>query len=169
MLFILMCAAMIVAAAWPKTAVGRMLHRLMVKWPARQLARLEPDKVLPKLTAGRILLVLLVLSGIALAIAVAREDVTILFAQMAPEGIAWFAAFDIAAYLDVVALAILLSATVRLRGMYVALKVWVARSALIRLMRRGRGARTRAPRPDRRTPPPSNDDEPARWDLGLAA
>jgi hypothetical protein len=169
MLIFLLCAAMMVAWGWPQTPVGRVLRRLMVEWPARQLSRLDPDKVLPKLTSGRILLVLLALIAVAAAVLLARNGALVFLAQGLPEGVAWFAAFDIATYLDVMALAIVLSATVRLRSIYVALKAWVARSALSRLMRHGRGARSRSPRPERGLQPPSNDDEPVWWDLGLAA
>lgn len=170
MLTLLLCAAMAVAWRWPQTPVGRMLRRLMVEWPARQLVKLAPGRMLPKLTPGKVLFVLLVLLAVAAAIAVSRTEAVILL-QGAPEGIAWFATFDIAAYLDVIALALMLGATVRLRAIYAALKAWVARSALGRLaarVRGGRGARSRAPRVGRRLPPPSNDDEPAWPAFGLA-
>jgi hypothetical protein len=168
MLIFLLCAAMMVAWGWPQTPVGRVLRRLMVEWPARQLSRLDPDKVLPKLTSGRILLVLLSLFAVAAAVLLARNGALVFLAQGLPEGVAGFAAFDIATYLDVIGLAVVLGATVRLRTIYVALKAWAGRSALGRLVRRGRGARNRSPRPERRPQPPSNDDEPAWWDLGLA-
>jgi hypothetical protein len=168
MLILLLCAAMIVAWRWPQTPVGRVLHRLMVDWPARQLAKLDPGKVLPKLTSGKVLLVLLVLFAAAMAIVVAENDGLMFLAQGLPDGVAWFAAFDVATYLDVIALAVVLSATVRLRAIYAVLRAWVARSALGRLVQRAQGARSRSPRPERKTPPPSNDDEPAWADMGLA-
>jgi hypothetical protein len=168
MLIFLLCMAMMVTWGWPQTPVGRALRRLMVEWPARQLARLDPGKVLPKRPSGRVLLVLLALLAIGAALLLARNDGLIFLAQGMPEGIAWFAAFDIATYLDVIALAVVLSATVRLRTIYVPLRAWVARSALGRRVRRGQSARSRSPRPERKAPPPSNDDEPAWWVSGLA-
>lgn len=171
MLTLLLCAAaMFVAWRWPQTPVGRMLRNAMVDWPARQLAKLNPRKVLPKLTAGKVLFVLLLLIAVVGAITLARTESVILL-QGVPEGVAWFATFDIATYLDVIALAIVLGATVRLQASYAALKAWVARSALGRLAGRlhsGRGARSRSRRNVRRPQAPSNDDEAAWPTLGLA-
>jgi hypothetical protein len=166
MLFFLLCAAMIVAWRWPETPVGRILHRLLVAWPAHQLARL--DDILPKRASGKLLLLLLIVLTVSLAIVVARNDGLIFLAQGMPEGIAWSATFDIATYLDVVALGLMLGATIRLRAVYVALRSWLARTALGRVVRRVSGARTRSPRPERKAPPPSNDEEPAWPGLGLA-
>lgn len=168
MLILLLCAAMIVAWRWPQTPVGRVLHRLMVEWPARQLAKLDPGKLLPKLGSGRMLLVLLLVLAVGMAIEVARSDGMMFLAQVVPDGVAWFATFDIATYLDVVALGVVLGATVRLRAIYAALKAWVVRSVLGRKVRQARGARRRTPHPRRRPPPSSNDDEPAWADFGLA-
>jgi hypothetical protein len=161
MLILLFCAAVAVAQLWPDTALGRALRHCMIDLPARKLA---------ELTVGRVLFVLLLVLFIAVAIALARTEYVVLL-QGVPEGIAWFATFDIATYLDVIALAVVLGATVRLRATYAAFKAWVARSALGRLaarVRGGRGARSRAPRVGRRLPPPSNDDEPAWPAFGLA-
>jgi hypothetical protein len=164
MLILLLCAAMVVVWRWPQTPVGRMLHRLLVDWPARKLERLSPAKVLPKLTSGRVLLLLLallVVVAIALVIAIAGKETMMFLAQGMPEGVAWFAAFDIATYIDVVALGLVLGATVRLRALYSAVTSWAARSAVGRAIRRARGARSRSRRPARIASPPSNDDEPA--------
>jgi hypothetical protein len=166
MLFLLLCAAMIVTWRWPETSVGRVLHRLMVDWPAHQLARL--GNALPRHASGKLLLLLLIVLMVALAIVVARNDGMIFLAQGMPEGIAWFATFDIATYLDVVALGLMLGATVRLRAVYVALRSWLARTALGRVVRRARGARSQSRRAGRRARPPSNDDEPAWAGFGLA-
>ena len=166
MLIFLWCVVMMVAWGWPRTPVGRALHRLMVEWPARQVAKL--DKVVPKLTSGRVLLVLLALFTVAAAILLARNGGLLFLAQSFPEGIVWFATFDIATYLDVIALALVLGATVRVRAIYAALKARFARSALGRRVRRGRGARSRSRSPERRPQPPSNDDEPAWSGFGLA-
>jgi hypothetical protein len=159
MLILLLCAAMVVAWRWPQTPVGRVLHRLMVEWPARRLANLSPGKMLPKLPAGRVLLVLIVLIGIVLAEGVFRGDVMMFLAQISPEGIAWFATFDIAAYFDVVALALMLGATVRLRAVAQALRAWAARVRQAVAVRRLSARSRRARRPVRRPPPRSGDDD----------
>jgi len=167
MLMLLLCAAMIVAWRWPQTPVGRVLHRLMVDWPARLLAKWDPGKVMPKLAAGKVLFGLMIVLAVLGAAALAQHG-AIFLAQGAPEVIAWFAAFDVATYIDVIALALVLGATVRLRAAYAAIRTWLARSTLSRLTRRPGGARSRSPRPERKAPPPSNDDEPAWPAFGLA-
>jgi hypothetical protein len=168
--FLLCAAAMVVVWRWPQTPVGRALRSLMVDWPADKLAKLDPRKALPKLTAGKILFVILLFLAIAAAIALARTEAVVLL-QGVPEGVAWFATFDIATYLDVIAVALVLGATVRLRAIYAAIKAWTMRSALGRLavgLRPSQGARSRSRRDARRPQPPSNDDEPAWPTLGLA-
>jgi hypothetical protein len=170
MLILLLCAAMVVAWRWPQAPVGRALHQLLVDGPALQLAELDLGRVLPKRVAGRVALALLVLLAIGLiAVAIARSDVFFFLAQGMPEGIAWFATFDIATYLDVIAVGLVLGATMRLRALYGAFKAWAARSVAGRAVRRAGSARARAraPRPERKTPP-SNDDEPAWAGFGLA-
>ena len=156
MLFILVCAVMIVAAAWPETPVGRMLRRLMVEWPARRLAALDLGRLVPKRASGRIALLLLILLMVGGLVALARSDSLVMLAQGMPEGLAWFATFDIATYLDVIALAVVLGLTVRLRALYGAAKAWVARSAIGRAVRRVGAKRTaarHAPSARRRRPP----------------
>jgi hypothetical protein len=119
--------------------------------------------------AGRVALALLVLLAIALvAIAIARSDVFVFLAQGMPEGIAWFVTFDIATYLDVIALGLVLGATLRLRAVYGAFKAWVARSVMGRATHRRRSARSRSPRPERNAPPTSNDDGRAWAGFGFA-
>jgi hypothetical protein len=169
MLILLLCAAVIVAWRWPQTAVGRALHQLLVDWPARLLAELNLGRVLPKrITSGRVALIVPILLAVLIAFVVAHNDGLVFLAQGMPEGIAWFATFDIATYLDVIALGLVLGATVRLRALYGAFKTWLARSAIGRWVRRAPAARSRSPRPERKAPPASNDDGPAWADLGLA-
>jgi hypothetical protein len=162
MLILLLCAAMVVAWRWPQTPVGRTLHRLMVAWPARKLANLSPGKALPKLASGRVLLVLIVLIGIVLADGVFRGDVMMFLAQISPEGIAWFVTFDVATYFDVIALALMLAATVRMRAVAQALRAWVARVREGVAVRRS-SARSRRPRRPVRKPPPKSSDDDGGW------
>jgi hypothetical protein len=168
MLILLFCAAVIVAWRWPQTPVGQALQGLMVEWPARQLAKLDLREALPKRTSGRVALIVPILLAVLIAFVVAHNDGLVFLAQGMPEGIAWFATFDIATYLDVIALGLVLGATVRLRALYGAFKTWLARSAIGRWVRRAPAARSRSPRPERKAPPASNDDGPAWADLGLA-
>lgn len=163
MLIVLLYATVIAAWRWPHSATGQVLHRLLADWPARQLAKLNLGRLIPKMTSGRVALALLLVFAVVVAVALARNDGLIFLAQAMPEGIAWFATFDIATYLDVIALGLVLGASVRLRALYAAPKAWAARSAVGRAIRRACRARTRSPRPERKAPPPSNDDEPA-WD-----
>lgn len=158
MLIFLFCAVAATAWLFPDTPAGRSLRRLLVDLPARKLAQLTP---------GAVIFALLIVLAIAGAIGLARTDGIFLVAQGLPDGIAWFATFDVAAYLDVIALAWLLAAMVRLRTAYDALRALAAQArrlaqlwiAMLRV--RGRaGASTRSRRAGGKPPPPSRDDEP---------
>ena len=159
MLIFLFCAAAAMAWLFPETPTGRSLRRLLVDLPARKLAQLTP---------GTVIFGLLVVLAIALAIGLFRTDGIFLVAQGLPEGVAWCATFDVATYLDVIALAWLLAAMVRLRAAYDALRVLadqakrLAQCWVTQLRVRDRdGARARSRRTDRKCPPPAQDDEPA--------
>jgi hypothetical protein len=166
MLIFLFCAVAAMAWLFPETPTGRSLRRLLVDLPARKLAQLTP---------GHVIFALLVAIAIALAIGLFRTDGIFLVAQGLPEGIAWFATFDVATYLDVIALAWLLAAMVRLRAAYDGLRAladqakrlaqrWVA---VLRV--RGRaGARTRSRRAAGKPPRPLRDEEPGRPALAFS-
>jgi hypothetical protein len=155
MLIFLFCAAAAVAWLFPDTPAGRALRRLLVDLPARKLAQL---------TAGRVIFALLVMLAIAAAIGFAKTDGIALLAQGLPDGIAWFATFDVATYLDVIAIAWLLAAAVRLRAAYDGLRTLAARARRlaqpwIKMLRlRKTGARSRSRRPGEKPPPPREDD-----------
>jgi hypothetical protein len=145
--------------AWlfPDTPAGRSLRRLLVDLPARKLAQLKP---------GAVIFALLVVLALALAIGLFRSDAIFLVAQGLPEGIAWFATFDVATYLDVIALAWLLAAMVRLRAAYQGLRALadqakrLARRWIAMMRIRGRaGARTRSRRAGGKPPRPPRDEE----------
>lgn len=153
----LFCAAAAMAWLFPDTPTGRSLRHLLVDLPARKLAQLTP---------GAVIFALLVVLAIAAAIGLARTDGIFLVAQGLPEGIAWFATFDVATYLDVIALAWLLTATVRLRMAYDGLRALAARARRVARpwttalrVRRAR-ARTRSRRPAGKPLRPSRDEEP---------
>ena len=158
MLIFLFCAAAAMAWLFPETPTGRSLRRLLVDLPARKLAQVTP---------GKVIFALLVVLAIAAAIGLARTDGIFLVAQGLPDGIAWFATFDVATYLDVIALAWLLAAMVRLRAAYEGLRALadqakrLAQRWVTVLRVRGRpGARTRSRRAGGKPPRPPRDEEP---------
>ncbi|MDB5417876.1 MAG: hypothetical protein JWP50_1295 [Phenylobacterium sp.] len=158
MLTILMFAAGLVLLLAPDTPIGRQLKRVLVEWPAERLSRVRPGLVL--------LILLLVVAGAAL-IAVAKSEGAFLVAQGLPEALASLAAFDVATYLDVLAIAWLFAASVRLRAVKAAIgsamaraRPWIARQAAPR-------ARARRSRPA--SPPPANSDDEGSPGFALAA
>jgi len=143
----------------PDTPIGRQLRRALVEWPAERLSLLR---------LGHVLLILLLAAASAALIALAKSDGAFLMAQGLPEALASLAAFDVASYLDVLALGWLLAASVRLRVVKATFgsalaraRLWVARRAM---------PRARAPR--RRpaaSPPPANADDEGWPGFALAA
>jgi len=160
MILVMLYLAVLAAGLWPETAVGRALRRLMVDLPRAMLAWLTP---------GKILLILGLALIAAALIAIARADVTAFVAQGLPEGIGWLVTFDVATYLDVIALAWLLAATVRLRAMARAVRALATRMVQAVALRRS-AARSRRTRPARKpTPKASDDDGGWAWAYGREA
>jgi hypothetical protein len=157
MFLVLFCVAVGVAVLWPDTSPGRALRRWMIELPAERL------------TPGVLLVGLLALIAFATVIGLGRTDAIFLLAQGVPEGIGWFVTFDIATYLDVIALAWLLAATVRLRTVYAAVKTlaacaWRLPSSRGARPRPGPARARRGSRPGGRLPTPSKDeDRPPAW------
>ena len=150
MLIILFCAAVATMVLWPQTPAATFLRRWLVEAPAR---RLRPGV----LVFGAVLLI-----GVAAALAFGGSDGFMVAAQ-APEAIAWFATFDVATWIDVIVVAWLLSASVRIGAALQSLGHAVVRTAgavLASAKARGRAPRqTRRVR--RRAPPPP--DEGRGW------
>ncbi|MDB5494153.1 MAG: hypothetical protein JWP86_1490, partial [Phenylobacterium sp.] len=121
MLTILMFAVGLVLLLAPDTPIGRQLKRVLVESPAERLSRVRPGVVL--------LIVLLAVAGAAL-IAVAKSEGAFLVAQGLPEALASLAALDVATYLDVLAIAWLFAASVRLRAVKAAIGSGVTRVRL---------------------------------------
>jgi hypothetical protein len=146
MLIILVCAILAAMTLWPQTPAGRFLRRWVVEAPAR------------KLTPGVMIFGTFLLLAVVGALLFMKSEGMVVLAQ-APEAISWFAAFDIGTYIDVIAVAWLLAATVRLqaagRAAASALSQ-VRRRVLARVTGRGRAPR-RARRPQRHAPPPADD------------
>ncbi len=166
MLTALLCFVFAMIIFCPDTDLGRALRRALVEWPARQIARLTRRRVALGL-AG-----LVVLVG-ALAVAHMVED-GMMVVQVLPEGLAWFAAFDGATYLEIIAAVWLVAGTVRLRAACQALKSAAARArqwSLRRLQPLVASARSlggdRPPRPRNRVAK-RKDDDAERWARGLA-
>ena len=154
MLIFLCCMALAVAWMFPETPVGRLLRRLSIKAPARALARLTPATAI---------FAFMVILAIAAVVQFAKTDGLIMIAQAIPDGIAWFVTFDVATYIDVIALVWLVAATVRIRAVYQALRSgirrWVLRNVGALRDRTVHGAGRRLPRGRRTTSPPKKEDE----------
>lgn len=142
--------ALLIALTFSKTPTGRMLRRLLVEASARQLAKLTP--------AGIGFAVLLITVSVA-AIAMFGAEGFFVIAQGIPHGLAWFVAFDVATYLDVIGLIWLVAATARVQAAYDAMRSAARRAAhwvlagIARLRRardrpsRSRGRAAKAPKP----------------------
>lgn len=160
-LILLFCLALAIGWLFPKTSLGKLLHGVLIAAPARALSRLTP--------ATAIFGVLAII-GITAFIQFARTDGLMILAQGIPEGIAWFVTFDVATYVDVIALVWLVAATVRLRMVWRALRASGAklRQGLLRAASAGaaHGRPVAASRQQRNhrtaTPFSSNDDEDGR-------
>jgi hypothetical protein len=149
MILVLLYLAVLVAGLMPHSTAGRALRRLLVDMPRAGLAWLTP---------GKLLLMIGVALIVAALIVIARADVMLLVAQGLPEGIGWFVTFDVATYLDVVALAWLLAATVRLRALAQVLRAWAARVRRV-AARRSNARSRRMRRPARKPAPKASDDD----------
>ncbi len=139
--------------------VGELLRRLLIELPAREL---------PRLTPARLAFGLLVAMAIVVVITFAKATGMIAIAQAIPEGLAWFATFDVGTYLDAIALIWLVAAVVQFRAAYHASRLAVARTTrwLLRCIGvlRGRntyGARTRSHRHRPTSSRPNQEDDGA--------
>jgi len=148
--------ALATALLLPDTSVGKLFRRLLIEWPARKLSQLTP---------ARVAFALLVATATIGLITFAKIDGLILTAQAIPDGLAWFAAFDVATYIDVIGLVLLVAATVRFRAAYraarsVATRVrqWFSRCVGALRERYQFGARSRPHRIRRKDAPPTGDD-----------
>jgi hypothetical protein len=146
----LVAAAIGVMLLFPQTLAGRALRRLLVEIPAERLNRLR---------RGHVILLITLAAMLGVAVLAGREALMV-SGMYLPEGVAWLAAFDIATYVDVIAAALIVAASVRIGA-----AVAAGRAAVRRLgprVRRPRARRARNPRPKRPAP-----DESDPWG-GLA-
>jgi hypothetical protein len=129
----------------PDTPVGRFLHRHLV---AALAARLD------RITAGHILLALVLCGIVAFVTWLMQGDGLALLGFAAPEASSWLITFEVSGYLDLLAAAVVAATTLRVRGITSA---W--RAPRRRPSRRAPRAR-RSRRPAR--PVAGNDDEHRR-------
>lgn len=106
MLIAVVFAILALACLFPETRVGGALRRLLVEAPARWLNRLK---------RGHVLLALLVFAGLYAAYLIGRQDGVIVAGQVAADGMGVAMAIDLATWIDVVAIALVVAATVRFR------------------------------------------------------
>jgi len=145
--FLALAAGLIVWLA-PESPLGKPLRRALVEWPAARLSRIRP---------GVTILLLLVIAAAAAMVLVARNEGAVLAAQGLPEAVAAIFALDLGTYFEMLAMAWLLAATVRLR----VVKAVLASSAprVRRWTQRCAPARAGTPRRRPAAPPANSDDE----------
>lgn len=137
--------AFLIIRTAPDTFVGKALRRGLVEWPVERLARVTRGQVVTGLVLG-----LLVWA----AFLVMEREALIIIAQAVPDGLAFFAMFDVSAMVDVLLAAALVSTQAGLRAM--------ARRARAGLGGAARRLAPRARRPRARpdgTRKADNDDE----------
>jgi hypothetical protein len=143
MLAIILCAALAVAVMAPQTPLGKAI-RALTEAPARRLASLRRAHWVAAAVA---------LGLIAGLILYARATGVWLAAVGLPEALSWFAVFDIATYMDVLGVLLLVAATVRLRATYAAVcaAARACRRVIVSVRRRVHAAVRRSPRRPRRS------------------
>jgi hypothetical protein len=158
-MLIAMVFAVLVLALWfPETRIGGALRRLMIDEPARRLNQVK---------RGHILLGLVIFAALAAAYAIGRKEGVIVVGQVTADGIAATMAIDLATWIDVTAIAVIVAATVHLRAAIrlaaIQARQWARRGAgLVRAARTSlaRG-RARRPRPTARPRRSEDPDRPA--------
>jgi hypothetical protein len=157
-MLIFVALVVLLLVAFPATAPGRVLRRLLVEAPARRLNGL---------TAGRVAFYgALALAGVGLFWLFEAEGIR-LFSFIAPDLLVWFTMFDVSVFLDVFILAAVLAARVRIRAVATALARGLRRMpSRVRTRARGRERADRAR--ISRGGKPSEDPEPGSPAFALA-
>lgn len=107
MLALSLFTAFLIIWTAPDTFVGKALRHGLVEWPAERLSRLTRGHVLTGLALG-----LLVWA----AFVVLEREALILISQAMPDTLAFFAAFDVSAMVDVLVAAALVSVQAGLKA-----------------------------------------------------
>jgi hypothetical protein len=104
MIILAVCAGLVLAEFFPDTDVGKLFRHWLIELPARKLS---------ELSAARLFLFIALLCLFGAIIAIAKAEGAMFVAQGSPDVIAWLAAGDTAAYLDLLAAAWLLRTRLR--------------------------------------------------------
>ncbi len=153
MLLSLLLGILAVLIVFPETAMARALFRWLVQPLAEKLNRVRPGHL--------VFAAVLIALATALIVFFEWEGVR-LVGMAAPEVVSWLAMFDVAAVLDLAAVAIAMAAATRFRAVrdralaMAGQMVTVARTVLTRGRQRAFKARPTAPKPPR-----SDDPDPA--------
>lgn len=149
MILFVFCCAVGLAVFFPETPAGKALHRVLIEWPADKLNRVSWP------VFGFWLLVMLAI--VAVIEIMGMEGVQI-SAVTVPELIAWFVAFDVATYLDIIVIVWTVAALANLQALYERAKSAAGKSkksltirARARRIRAARSRRTRARHAQRHT------------------
>lgn len=150
LLLCLMLSVVGLLVVFPDAPLSRILHRLLVEFPARRMSQTTPGRVAFWAGLGLVGLILLVLF---------EADGVRLFSFLAPDLIVWFGMFDVALFLDVFLIAAAMIATTRLRAIRDQTVQAVQRgwSTVVRRVGRTRSRRARPVRPSK---PGREDPEP---------
>jgi hypothetical protein len=150
MLIALVFAVLALALLFPETRIGGALRRLLVDEPARRLNRLK---------RGHVILLLLILALLAAAYAIGRQEGVAMIGQASADTVVSTLGVDLATWLDVTAIGLVVAAAVRLREAIglaaVRARQWAGRCARVLIaaftsLARGRARRSRPPHRPRR-------------------
>lgn len=148
----LMVAVVAVLLAFPKTGIGRGLHRWLVEAPARRLNRVARGKVA--------FYGLLAVFGFVLVLLFEAEGMR-LFGFILPDTLVWFAMFDVGVFVDALLITGAILATNGLRA--IRAQATAAPRRVLTIVRRVAARAHRALRPSSRpTGKSSDEDRPAR-------
>ena len=161
MLVALGFAVLALALGFPETRIGGALRRLLIDEPVRRLNRV---------TRGHALLALVVFGFLAAAWAIGRQDGLMVAGQATADGLVTAMTIDVATWLDVTAIALVVAAALRFRWAIglaaVHAKQWAGRCAGLLMAARTSLSRGRARRA-RPTPRPRHGEDPDRPAPGL--
>jgi hypothetical protein len=160
MLVFVFCLAWVVVVLSPGSAAGKRLHKLLVEAPARRL---------PDISRRSLAIASLVMFALVAMTGLIRGDELALWGQGYPEAVMWLTSIDITTSLDLIVVAWLLSAQLRLRAIGRSVKTLADQIVLRSLGKTpARGAFREARRSKRKPVQPANDDaEP--WAAVVAA
>jgi hypothetical protein len=121
MLTVLVFCSLIGVLLRSDTSVGKGLRQLLVERPARALTKLTP---------ARMLVVLLAVAAAAALVAWLKFDGALVLGRAVPEGLGWFATFDIGLLADAFGAALVFAAALRIRAARRAVSIAAVRTAL---------------------------------------